>query len=78
MTAVVPADAGWSIPLGTPVFDVAGERVGMVVGADLEAIKVARGRFLPSTRAIPLALVGRYDDGKLFLTVTAKQALQAR
>ena len=76
MNAAIAADAGWSIPIGTPVFDVAGERIGSVVGADLHALKVARGRLRRATLAIPLALVARYEDGKLFLSVSAAKAIE--
>lgn len=73
MNVARTVDAGWSIPIGTPIFDVVGERIGRVVGADLQTLTLTRGRILPTTLSIPLSLVDRYENGKLYLAVTAER-----
>jgi hypothetical protein len=70
MVAAFAGEVGWSIPLGTPVFDVAGEKMGTVKGADNYELSVEEGLLLITTYTIPMALVGSYDDGAIHLSVT--------
>ena len=65
----------WGIPKRTPVIDVAGERIGSVIDADVYAVVVERGFFFPSEHLVPFADVDRYEDGKLFLKVSKAQVL---
>jgi len=67
-------EPGWSIPLGTPVFDVAGEKLGCVRGADNDALTVEEGLLIITTYTIPMGLVGRFEDGALHLSVTKSEA----
>jgi hypothetical protein len=67
-------EPNWSIPLGTPVYDVAGERVGAVKGADNYALSVEEGLLIVTTYAIPMSLVDRYEDGAIRLSVTKAEA----
>jgi hypothetical protein len=70
MVAAFAGDVGWSIPLGTPVYDAAGEKMGSVKGADNSALAVEEGLLLVTTYTIPMALVASYDDGAIHLKVT--------
>src|SRR5262245_8240071 len=74
MVAALVNEASWSIPLGTPVYDVAGERLGAVKGADNFALSVEGGLLLVTTYTIPMALVERYQDGAIHLSVTKAEA----
>ena len=70
MVAALVNEGSWSIPIGTPVFDVAGEKMGSVKGADNDALAVEEGLLLITTHMVPMALVERYEDGALHLSVT--------
>ena len=70
---MVAAGAGWSIPVGCPVLDVAGEKVGTVAGADADALVVSHAIFF--AYRIPFAAVADYDGAALRLKVT-KAAVQ--
>ena len=70
MVATFAGEVGWSIPLGTPVYDVAGEKMGSVKGADIYALSVQEGLLLVTIYTIPMALVESYDDGAIHLSVT--------
>jgi hypothetical protein len=74
MVAARIGEASWSIPLGTPVYDVAGEKIGTVKGADNYALLVEEGLLLITTYTIPMALVDRLEDGALYLSVTKAEA----
>jgi len=60
----------WGIPAGTPVYDAAGEKLGTVSGADPFNLTIARRRLFASDLVVPMSLVDRYEDGKLFLCTT--------
>jgi hypothetical protein len=74
MVAVFVSEANWSIPLGTPVYDVLGEKLGTVKGADDFALSVEQGLLLVTTYTVPMALVESYQDGALHLSVTKAEA----
>jgi hypothetical protein len=75
MDATIAVDASWSIPIGTPVYDVAGEKLGSVSGFEADALLVDEGFLFVTTHAVPMALVSAYEDGRLVLAVTKAQAL---
>jgi len=74
MVATLVGEANWSIPRGTPVFDVLGEKLGTVKGADNYALSVEDGLLLITTYTIPMALIDAYQDGALHLSVTKAEA----
>jgi hypothetical protein len=74
MVAAIVGDVSWSIPHGTPVFDVAGEKMGSVKGADNYELAVEEGLILITTYKIPMSLVQSYDDGAIHLSVTKAEA----
>jgi hypothetical protein len=74
MVAALVNEASWSVPLGTPVYDAAGERMGSVKGADNYDLSVEEGLLLVTTYKVPMALVHRYEDGAIHLSVTKAEA----
>ena len=72
------AAIGDGIPVGTPVFDSAGERLGRVVGADPYVLTVGRGVIFTREFSVDLADVDRYEDGCLFLGLAKDQVVGAR
>ena len=68
--------ASWGIPVGTPVHDVAGEKVGHVADADSADLVVERGWFLVRDYRVRLADVDRYEDGTLYLKLTKDEVLR--
>jgi hypothetical protein len=77
MDAAIAGTANWSIPIGTPVYDVAGEKLGSVSGMDGFSLLVEEGFLMITTHVIPMALVERYDDGALYLGVTKDELARA-
>jgi hypothetical protein len=75
LVAAFVAENSWSIPLGTPVFDVAGEKLGTVRDADYYNLAVEEGLIIITTYLIPMALVDRFEDGALHLSVTKAEAV---
>lgn len=75
MDATLTAEGGWGIPIGTPVFDAAGEKLGTVREADVYALVVERGFFFVTDHEIALDEVDRLEDGKLVLKRTKAQLL---
>ncbi|MEA2513898.1 MAG: hypothetical protein QOF33_2701 [Thermomicrobiales bacterium] len=75
MVAALANEASWSIPLGTPVYDVDGEKLGSVKGADYYVLSVEEGLLVITTYTVPMALVERYEDGALHLSVTKAEAV---
>ena len=72
-----PADtavAGWAVPVGSPVYDVDGERVGTLAAADLDHLVVEHGFFF-RTYLVPLSAVAAFDGLALRLAVT-KEAVR--
>ena len=67
--------ASWGIPVGTPVHDVAGEKVGHVADADAADLVVERGWFLVRDYRVRLADVDRFEDGTLYLRLTKAEVL---
>ncbi len=75
----IPLEAtsgGWGIPVGTPVYDVAGEKVGTVADADSYDLVVERGFFFVHSYPVRLSNVERYEHGALHLKVTKDQVLK--
>jgi hypothetical protein len=70
VVATFVAESSWSIPFGTPVFDVVGEKLGTVRDADLYNLAVEEGLLIITTYMIPMAFVERFEDGALHLNVT--------
>ena len=66
----------WGIPLGAAVYDAAGEKLGTVAGADLDALRVEHGLLFVTTYAVPMHAVARFEDGALYLSLT-KAELEA-
>lgn len=64
-----------SIPIGAPVYDRSGRRLGRVSGADSWDLLVERGRFLRRTSAIRLEHVDRVEDNRVILSVSRDEAL---
>jgi hypothetical protein len=79
MDAALPmgAESACGIPTGVEVYDVAGECIGKVSSADTVNLIVTSGWLLLTDYEISLALVGQYDDGKLFLTCTKAEVCGA-
>jgi hypothetical protein len=61
------------VPLGAPVYDAAGESLGTLVAADAYALVIARGFFFPKEFTVAMAAVDRFEDGKLYLSLTKGQ-----
>ena len=71
-----PADViagGWAVPVGCPVEDVAGARLGTVAGADADHLAVERGFFF-RPYLVPLGAVAGFDGRALRLAVTKEAA----
>ncbi len=75
MDAAITA-GNWGIPLGAAVYDAAGEKLGTVTGADLDALRVEHGLLFVTAYAVPMHAVARYEDGALHLSLT-KAELEA-
>ncbi len=69
----VDAVGGWVVPVGCPVFDVDGEKVGTVAGADAAGLVVERALFW--RYSVPLNAVADFDGEALRLAVT-KEAVR--
>ncbi|HEY7033743.1 MAG TPA: hypothetical protein VH482_20575 [Thermomicrobiales bacterium] len=70
MVAALVNEASWSIPLGAPVYDVAGDKLGTLKGADHYELSIEEGFLLVTTYTVPMAFVERYEDGAIHLSVT--------
>jgi hypothetical protein len=77
MVAAIAGKASWSVPIGAPVYDVTGEKLGTVAGTDGFDLLVEHGLLFVTTHAVPMGLVARYDDGGLHLRVTKAELLGA-
>lgn len=66
---------GHGIPIGTPVHDVWGEKIGSVADADPYELIVERGFILVHDYPVKLSDVDRYEDGKLYLRLTKEAVL---
>ncbi len=71
-------DESWGIPLGTEVYTVDGEHLGSVVDGDSYELVVERGFFILHDYQIKLSDVDRFEDGKVFLTLTKEQVEHER
>ena len=69
------AVGGWGIPIGAPVHDARGEKIGTVVGADPYGLMVERGLFLVRDYLVRLSDVDRFEDGRLYLKLTRDEVL---
>jgi len=70
MQAIAMFDAVHGIPLGIPVYDAAGEKIGRVRWVDALGLSVEQGWLFPKESEIPLDEVDRFQDGKLILRCT--------
>ena len=68
LAGAAPAHAGWSIPVGCPVHDLDGQKVGTVAGADADGLRVAHGFF--REYLVPFRAVADFDGQALRLAVT--------
>lgn len=66
----------WQIPLGAPVSDAAGEKLGSVRAADAYALIVGQGVRFVTEWEIPLHEVEPYEDGRLILKRTKAELQQ--
>lgn len=64
-----------SIPIGAPVYDRTGRRLGRVSSADNWDLLVERGRFLRHISAIRLEHVDRVEGNRVILAVSRDEAL---
>ena len=69
----VNAVGTWAVPVGCPVFDIDGEKVGTVAGADAAGLVVERALFW--RYSVPLSAVDDFDGQALRLAVT-KEAVR--
>jgi len=67
-------DESWGIPIGTEVYTSDREHLGSVVEGDAYELVVERGFFFIHDYQIRLSDVDRFEDGKLFLSLTREQA----
>ena len=74
MVTACVMEQSWSIPLGTPVFDVLGEKLGSVRDADNYTLVVEAGLLIITTYLVPMSMVDRLEDGALHLSVTKAEA----
>ena len=72
----IALDDSWSVPIGTPVFDRQGRRVGTVGGANNDALLIERGLILRQAWWVRLADVDRVEDGRVILAVTKDQVIR--
>jgi hypothetical protein len=68
-------DESWGIPIGAPVYDIEGQRIGHVRGADNLDLRVERGIILRHTCYVGLNTVDRVEDGRVILSVTKDEAI---
>ena len=66
-----------TIPIGAPVYDRRGTRLGRVCGADSRALLIERGLLLRRTCAVSLEDVDRVEDGRVVLAVSKDEAIDA-
>ncbi len=76
--SVATMDESWGIPIGTDVYTADGEHLGSVVEGDSYELVVERGFFFIHDYQIKLSDVDRFEDGKLFLSLTREQVEQER
>ncbi len=76
--SVATMDESWEIPIGTDVYTADGEHLGSVVEGDSYELVVERGFFFIHDYQIKLSDVDRFEDGKLFLSLTREQVEQER
>ena len=76
--SVATMDESWGIPIGTDVYTADGEHLGSVVEGDSYELVVERGFFFIHDYQIKLSDVDRFEDGKLFLSLTREQVEDER
>lgn len=76
MVSAVMGDADWSIPVGTPVFDVIGEKMGTVSGTDGFDLILEEGFLLIRTHHVPMTFVEKYEAGALHLSLPKADVLK--
>lgn len=65
-----------TIPLGAPVIDVAGTKIGVVRGSDSAGLMVESGFFFVRSQHVPYATVDRVLEGTVLLKLTKDQLAQ--
>ena len=73
MVAVGITEAGWSVPVGCPVLDARGEKVGTIAGADAGALIVAHAIFFEYR--VPFPAVAD-DVGRALRLAVTKDAVR--
>ena len=68
-----PTSAGWAVPVGCPVVDVDGAKVGTLLGADGDDLVVEHAFFW--RYLVPLCAVGAFD-GKALRPRVTKEAVR--
>lgn len=63
----VTPDVKSAVPLGAPVIDATGDKLGTVRDADSIGLVVEQGTFFITTRFVPYAAVARVEDGTIWL-----------
>lgn len=76
--ALTTTDSAWGIPIGTEVYDVAGEYSGKVSSADTINLVVTSGWLLLTDYEIRMSNVGQFENGKLSLKLTNVELLGER
>lgn len=71
-------DQEWGIPIGTDVYTRDGDHLGSVVEGDAWELVVERGFFFIHDYRIRLSDVDRFEDGKLFLSLSREQVEEER
>jgi uncharacterized protein YrrD len=66
-----------TIPLGAPVYDRRGARVGRVCGADTWDLLIERGPIPRRTCAVSLEDVERVEEDRVILAVSKDEAIDA-
>lgn len=76
--ALTTTDSAGGIPIGTEVYDVAGEYIGKVSSADTINLVVTSGWLLLTDCEIRMSNVGQFENGKLSLKLTKVELLGER
>lgn len=66
----VTPDVKSAVPLGAPVVDAAGDKLGTVRDADSIGLVVEQGTFFITTRLVPYTAAARVEDGTIWLKWT--------
>lgn len=70
-------ETGSALPVGAPVIDAAGEKLGSVTGITADGLIVEQGIFFVTTRVVPEVAVARVEDETIWLKWTKAELDQA-